>query len=131
MKLATFDGPAGRHLGIVEDDEIADLTVVDSSLATMTDLLERGSHEVASRYSSSAPRLPLASVKLAAPVPRPPKFLAIGYNTPNISKKRTPPDRLGRFGSTSSRAASSDRATAYGSRGSRPMRSTTKANWGW
>jgi hypothetical protein len=29
MKLATFDGPAGRHVGIVEGDEIIDLTAAD------------------------------------------------------------------------------------------------------
>jgi 2-keto-4-pentenoate hydratase/2-oxohepta-3-ene-1,7-dioic acid hydratase in catechol pathway len=82
MKLATFDGPAGRHVGIVECDEIIDLTAADPSLATMTDLLQRGPQAAASSNSSSAPRLPLLSVKLAAPVPRPPKFLAIGYNNP-------------------------------------------------
>jgi 2-keto-4-pentenoate hydratase/2-oxohepta-3-ene-1,7-dioic acid hydratase in catechol pathway len=82
MKLATFDGPAGRHVGIVECDEIIDLTAADPSLATMTDLLQRGPQAAASSNSSSAPRVPLLSVKLAAPVPRPPKFLAIGYNNP-------------------------------------------------
>jgi hypothetical protein len=81
MMLATFDGPAGRRVGIVDGDEIVDLTAADPSLATMTDLLQRGP-QAASGNSSSAPRLPLSSVKLAAPVPRPPKFLAIGYNNP-------------------------------------------------
>jgi 2-keto-4-pentenoate hydratase/2-oxohepta-3-ene-1,7-dioic acid hydratase in catechol pathway len=33
-----------------------------------------------SAASATAPRLPLSSVKLGAPVPHPPKFLAIGYN---------------------------------------------------
>ncbi len=42
MKLATFDGPDGRHVGIVEGVEIVDLTAADPSLAAMTDLLERG-----------------------------------------------------------------------------------------
>jgi 2-keto-4-pentenoate hydratase/2-oxohepta-3-ene-1,7-dioic acid hydratase in catechol pathway len=82
MKLATFDGPAGRHVGVVEHDEIVDLTAVDPSLATMIDLLERGPQATVSGYATSAPRLPLSSVKLAAPVPRPPKFLAIGFNNP-------------------------------------------------
>jgi DNA-binding CsgD family transcriptional regulator len=46
----------------------------------MIDLLERGAQKTAAALVSAAPRLPLASVKLSPPVPRPPKFLAIGYN---------------------------------------------------
>ncbi len=91
MKLATFDGPGGRHVGIVEHDEIVDLTAADPSLAAMTDLLERGPREAASSYAASAPRLALSSVKLAAPVPRPPKFLAIGFNNPqHLEETNTP-----------------------------------------
>lgn len=91
MKLATFDVPAGRHVGIVEGDEIIDLTAADPSLATMIDLFERGAAQAASRSSASAPRLPRSSVKLAAPVPRPPKFLAIGYNNPQHLKETNTP----------------------------------------
>jgi len=91
MKLATFDGPAGRHVGIVEHDQIVDLTAADPALATMVDLLERGPHEAATSNSSSAPRFPLSSVKLAPPVPRPPKFMAIGYNNPqHLEETNTP-----------------------------------------
>jgi 2-keto-4-pentenoate hydratase/2-oxohepta-3-ene-1,7-dioic acid hydratase in catechol pathway len=79
MKLATFESPDGPHVGIVDDNEIVDLTAVDPSLATMIDLLDRGPHEAAAD-AAAAPRLPLSSVKLRAPVPHPPKFLAIGYN---------------------------------------------------
>lgn len=91
MKLATFDGPDGRRVGIVEHDQIVDLTAADPSLATMIDLLARGPHQAAASNSSSAPLLPLSSVKLAAPVPRPPKFLAIGYNNPqHLEETNTP-----------------------------------------
>ncbi|MER7935339.1 MULTISPECIES: fumarylacetoacetate hydrolase family protein [unclassified Streptomyces] len=79
MKLATFDAGSGRHVGIVEEDEVVDLTAADPSLRTMIDLLERGPAKVAAS-SDTAPRLPLSEVSLCAPVPRPPKFLAIGYN---------------------------------------------------
>ncbi|MFJ3754936.1 fumarylacetoacetate hydrolase family protein [Streptomyces sp. NPDC090080] len=79
MKLATFDAGSGRHVGIVEKDEVVDLTAADPSLRTMIDLLERGPAKVAAS-SDTAPRLPLSEVSLCAPVPRPPKFLAIGYN---------------------------------------------------
>ena len=79
MKLATFDAGAGDHVGIVDGDEVVDLTAADPSLATMIDLLDRGPHQAAAS-SSQAPRLALSSVKLRPPVPHPPKFLAIGYN---------------------------------------------------
>jgi 2-keto-4-pentenoate hydratase/2-oxohepta-3-ene-1,7-dioic acid hydratase in catechol pathway len=81
MRLATFDGRAAWHVGMVEGDEIADLTAADPSMATMIDVLERGPEAVAAASTSAtAQRLPLSSVKLGPPVPHPPKFLAIGYN---------------------------------------------------
>ncbi|MFJ6216802.1 fumarylacetoacetate hydrolase family protein [Streptomyces sp. NPDC092296] len=79
MKLATFDTGAGQHVGCVDGDEVVDLTAADPSLATVIELLERDPRKVRAT-SGSAPRLPLSGVKLCAPVPRPPKFLAIGYN---------------------------------------------------
>ncbi|MFB7272697.1 fumarylacetoacetate hydrolase family protein [Streptomyces sp. NPDC056244] len=79
MKLATFEAGAGQHVGFIDGDEVVDLTAADPSLATMIELLERDPREV-STATKSAPRLPLSEVKLCAPVPRPPKFLAIGYN---------------------------------------------------
>jgi 2-keto-4-pentenoate hydratase/2-oxohepta-3-ene-1,7-dioic acid hydratase in catechol pathway len=80
MKLATFEVSAGSHVGIVDGEQVADLTAADPSLATMIDLLNRGPREAAADLLPSAPRLALSSVRLRAPVPCPPKFLAIGYN---------------------------------------------------
>jgi 2-keto-4-pentenoate hydratase/2-oxohepta-3-ene-1,7-dioic acid hydratase in catechol pathway len=79
MKLATFDAGAGQHVGFVDDEEVVDLTAADASIKTMIDLLELGPREAWASVGS-APRLPLSDVRLCAPVPRPPKFLAIGYN---------------------------------------------------
>ncbi len=79
MKLATFNAGTGDHVGIVDGDEVVDLTAADPSLATMIDLLNRGPREAAAN-SAPAPRLALSSVKLRPPLPHPPKFLAIGYN---------------------------------------------------
>jgi 2-keto-4-pentenoate hydratase/2-oxohepta-3-ene-1,7-dioic acid hydratase in catechol pathway len=81
MRLATFNAGAGDHVGVIDGDEVVDLTAADPSLTTMIDLLDRGPGEAAAN-SSSAPRLALSSVKLRPPVPHPPKFLAIGYNYP-------------------------------------------------
>jgi 2-keto-4-pentenoate hydratase/2-oxohepta-3-ene-1,7-dioic acid hydratase in catechol pathway len=80
MKLATFDAGQGSHVGIVDGTDVIDLTAADPTVDTMLDLLERDPRETASALADSAPRRPLSSVRLGAPVPRPPKFLAIGYN---------------------------------------------------
>jgi 2-keto-4-pentenoate hydratase/2-oxohepta-3-ene-1,7-dioic acid hydratase in catechol pathway len=81
MRLATFGGNGAWHVGVVDGDEIVDVTAADPSLSTMTDVLERGPEAAATASgSASARRLPLSSVKLGPPVPEPPKFLAIGYN---------------------------------------------------
>jgi 2-keto-4-pentenoate hydratase/2-oxohepta-3-ene-1,7-dioic acid hydratase in catechol pathway len=81
MRLATFDGRAAWHVGVVDGEEIVDLTAADPSLATMIDVLARGPQAADTAANSAmAPRLPLSSVKLGPPVPQPPKFLAIGYN---------------------------------------------------
>lgn len=81
MKIATFEGASGAHVGIVDVDagEVVDLTAADPALATMLDLLDRGP-DTAARNAARAPRLPLSEVRMLAPVLRPPKFLAIGYN---------------------------------------------------
>jgi len=79
MKLATFDGGTGQHVGFIDGDEMVDLTAADPSLGTMIELLERDP-KVVGAASGSATRVLLSEVKLCAPVPRPPRFLAIGYN---------------------------------------------------
>ncbi|AXI78485.1 fumarylacetoacetate hydrolase family protein [Peterkaempfera bronchialis] len=79
MKLATFDTGTGQHVGFIDGDEVVDLTAADPSRATVIELLERDPRKVWAS-SGSAARLPLSEVKLCSPVPRPPKFLAIGYN---------------------------------------------------
>ncbi|MFJ8612584.1 fumarylacetoacetate hydrolase family protein [Streptomyces sp. NPDC093675] len=79
MRLATFDGGTGQHVGFIDGNEMVDLTAADPSVGTMIELLERDP-KVVGATSGSAPRVLFSEVKLCAPVPRPPKFLAIGYN---------------------------------------------------
>jgi hypothetical protein len=64
MKLATFDAGAGDHVGIVDGDEVVDLTAADPSLATMIDLLDRGpcpAPSLSKPVTSSRPAPPAAS----------------------------------------------------------------------
>lgn len=83
MKLASFTTNGRTRIGVVEYERIADPCAVDSSLPTdMTAFLAAGvsARTALDEALQSAPRLPLAEVKLEAPVPRPGKFLAVGLN---------------------------------------------------
>jgi 2-keto-4-pentenoate hydratase/2-oxohepta-3-ene-1,7-dioic acid hydratase in catechol pathway len=83
MKLATFRHSGRTGLGVVTGDGIVDLAAAAPDLPTeMTAFLAAGPAALAAaaRAAQGAPRLPLAAVRLAAPVLRPPKILAIGLN---------------------------------------------------
>lgn len=67
MRLACFRGDGGIHVGVVEGDEVVDLGPGESALDGIGRPVE-------------GPRLQLGDVALIAPIPRPPKFLAIGLN---------------------------------------------------
>ncbi|HEX6712612.1 MAG TPA: fumarylacetoacetate hydrolase family protein [Thermoleophilaceae bacterium] len=83
MRLASYHADSGVRSGVVVDDHIVDLAAADPSLdAGWTELLERGDDclgHVRRIADSGDHRIPLAGVRLAAPV-RPRKFFAIGLN---------------------------------------------------
>ncbi|HZQ86359.1 MAG TPA: fumarylacetoacetate hydrolase family protein [Acidimicrobiales bacterium] len=72
MKLISFIQPDGIHVGIVDGDSAVDIGVAD--MATFLAETRPGWRTL------SGKKLDLESVHLTAPVPRPPKFLAIGLN---------------------------------------------------
>ncbi len=84
MRLARFLGPEGPRLGVVRDDDtIADVT--DAGFPTDTAaLLAAGPDALEQvRRATQGPHVRTvdqAEAHLLAPVPRPPKFLAIGLN---------------------------------------------------
>jgi 2-keto-4-pentenoate hydratase/2-oxohepta-3-ene-1,7-dioic acid hydratase in catechol pathway len=83
MKIARFRTDGRARLGVVDDDHVADLSAADPALPTdLVAVLEAGGEVMGAlaRAAETAPRLPLESVELLAPIPRPPKFLAIGLN---------------------------------------------------
>jgi 2-keto-4-pentenoate hydratase/2-oxohepta-3-ene-1,7-dioic acid hydratase in catechol pathway len=83
MKLATFTASGRTRVGVVRGDAVADLAAAAPELPTeMTALLAAGPEALAAaaRAAEGAPVLPLAEVRLEAPVLRPPKILAIGLN---------------------------------------------------
>jgi 2-keto-4-pentenoate hydratase/2-oxohepta-3-ene-1,7-dioic acid hydratase in catechol pathway len=83
MKLATFTHGGSTRIGIVDADAVVDLAAAAPDLPReMVAFLEAGQPalQAASAAIGPGPRIPLADVKLEAPIARPPKFLAVGLN---------------------------------------------------
>jgi 2-keto-4-pentenoate hydratase/2-oxohepta-3-ene-1,7-dioic acid hydratase in catechol pathway len=84
MRLTTFTQEGSRRIGVFTDDGIVDLAAADPSLPRdMIGLLAGGSDALTMARAAAGrrgPRLVPGEVTLDAPVPRPPKFLAIGLN---------------------------------------------------
>ncbi len=76
MKLVTFRHDGRSRTGRLEGDTVVDLEAAGLP-ATMIALLEAGT---AAAAGADGPRIPLADLKLEAPVARPPKILAVGLN---------------------------------------------------
>ena len=84
MKLATFTENHRRRIGVAEGDTIVDLAAAAPHLPqSMIAFLRAGPAAMAEAKvaaTNARQRLPLAKVRLEAPVPRPGKVLAIGLN---------------------------------------------------
>ena len=84
MKLCTYLRDDVPRVGVVTDDGIVDLSESAPELpAEMTALLAAGEpalRRAAAAVSAARARIPLDSVRLAPPILRPPKFLAVGLN---------------------------------------------------
>ena len=83
MQLATIRRGDGTGIGVVLDETVADIAAVAPELPRdVGGLLAREDDglSLVSSLVDGAPRVPLSSVELLAPVLRPPKFLAIGLN---------------------------------------------------
>jgi 2-keto-4-pentenoate hydratase/2-oxohepta-3-ene-1,7-dioic acid hydratase in catechol pathway len=84
MKLCTFEHNAVTRIGVVLDEEIIDLAAAAPELPReMCALLAAGEPALRAARDAAAratTRIALDSVRLAPPILRPPKFLAIGLN---------------------------------------------------
>jgi 2-keto-4-pentenoate hydratase/2-oxohepta-3-ene-1,7-dioic acid hydratase in catechol pathway len=84
MKLATFTQGGSTRIGVVEGDEVVDLSEAAPELPRdMTALFEApaGAVDRARRAAAETrTRIPLDDVHLEAPIRRPPKILAVGLN---------------------------------------------------
>ena len=85
MKLVTFTHSERTRIGVVADDIVVDLSQSAPELPlTMLEFLEAGPAAMDKARSVSmgtTGKIPLADVRLEAPVPNPGKFLGIGGNT--------------------------------------------------
>jgi 2-keto-4-pentenoate hydratase/2-oxohepta-3-ene-1,7-dioic acid hydratase in catechol pathway len=84
MKLCTFEHAEALRPGVVVGEEVVDLAAAAPELPRdLVALLAAGPaalERARSAAATAAARVPLTSVRLAAPILRPPKLLAIGLN---------------------------------------------------
>jgi 2-keto-4-pentenoate hydratase/2-oxohepta-3-ene-1,7-dioic acid hydratase in catechol pathway len=83
MKLATFTHGDATRVGLVDGEAVVDLAAAAPDLPReMVAFLTAGPEALQAAYAALAggPRIPLAEVRLEAPIARPPKFLAVGLN---------------------------------------------------
>ncbi len=83
MKLVTFTYKNATNVGAVIDDMVVDSTGNEDIPGTMISFLSNGSAAIEAMRAlivSGNNRIPLAHVKLQAPIPRPGKFLGISLN---------------------------------------------------
>jgi 2-keto-4-pentenoate hydratase/2-oxohepta-3-ene-1,7-dioic acid hydratase in catechol pathway len=78
MKLCRFCAGGASVLGIVEGDEVVELSATDVSAEPAAALAETG-RDGLEKLAAGSPRLPLADVQLLAPA-TPRKYLAIALN---------------------------------------------------
>jgi len=98
LRLCTFTSEGRTRIGVVVDADVVDLTAgapelptsMRAFLAAGTPALERARAVAA----GPAPRIPLGSVHLEAPVQDPQKFLGVGLNYADHAAEtgRTPPE---------------------------------------
>jgi 2-keto-4-pentenoate hydratase/2-oxohepta-3-ene-1,7-dioic acid hydratase in catechol pathway len=84
MKLATFTADDKTRIGVVDGDDMVDLSAAAPSLpCNMRDFIAAGPSALATARDAVADqdhRMPMTSVRLEAPVPNPSKLLAVGLN---------------------------------------------------
>ncbi|MGZ8786067.1 MAG: fumarylacetoacetate hydrolase family protein [Acidimicrobiia bacterium] len=91
MRIVTFEDKNGRRVGVLDGEEIADVSAVDRELPTdMVDLVSLGNSGLdrLSTAFASAPRLGSDSLRILAPIPRPRKnVMAVGRNYRDHAKE--------------------------------------------
>jgi 2-keto-4-pentenoate hydratase/2-oxohepta-3-ene-1,7-dioic acid hydratase in catechol pathway len=88
MKFATFEQHGLRHTGVVLTDKVVSLE--DAGFPDLLSIVQGGAAALKNveAFTAKAPAaIPLASVKLCAPIPDPPKILCMGLNYRDHAKE--------------------------------------------
>jgi 2-keto-4-pentenoate hydratase/2-oxohepta-3-ene-1,7-dioic acid hydratase in catechol pathway len=84
LRLISFDDAGAAHGGVLLGEEVVPLASLDAPAVTIRGLLTvldaAGLATLAERAAKAQPRLPLASVRLTAPLPDPEKIICLGLN---------------------------------------------------
>jgi 2-keto-4-pentenoate hydratase/2-oxohepta-3-ene-1,7-dioic acid hydratase in catechol pathway len=81
MRFVTFEHDAHRHAGVAIEDQVISLKA--AGFNQLLEVLQGGAEalkKVADFLPAANSRMPLAAVKLCAPIPVPPKILCMGLN---------------------------------------------------
>jgi len=137
MKLATYKYQSTVSIGRVEGDYVLDLSAaLPAGCTTMLDVLRAGPaliEQLEDANLSSARKLRLGEVELAAPIANPSKFLAIGLNYQDHLEEvlaRAARRRRASCGSTSKCLVSTARTIQFKSHEC-PIDWITRRNWVW
>jgi len=88
MRLVTFQTGTARHLGVLDGDQVADLTAADAGLPLdMVDLIADWSPHRVEAAAARAPRLPVGHVRLLAPLRVRKNIIAVGRNYRDHAKE--------------------------------------------
>ena len=82
MKLVSFGQPGHERAGALVADGIVDLNTVNASIpSSVLGILESGGLSAAEHAAQAGgPTIPVDSVRLGAPIPRPSKIICVGLN---------------------------------------------------
>jgi 2-keto-4-pentenoate hydratase/2-oxohepta-3-ene-1,7-dioic acid hydratase in catechol pathway len=86
MKIVGFESAQGLRLGVVEGDQVIDLQAVDANLPSdLAQVLAKTDGDLTpladlAKKAPASARVPLAGLKFALPVARPPKIICLGLN---------------------------------------------------
>lgn len=86
MKIVGFESAQGLRLGVVEGDQVIDLQAVDANLPSdLAQVLAKTGGDLTpladlAKKAPASARVPLAGLKFALPVARPPKIICLGLN---------------------------------------------------
>jgi 2-keto-4-pentenoate hydratase/2-oxohepta-3-ene-1,7-dioic acid hydratase in catechol pathway len=88
MRFVTFEQGVRRHAGVVLDDRVVSLDA--AGFPELLSVLQGGTEafgKVTAFIAATPAAIPLASLKLCAPIPKPPKILCMGLNYRDHAKE--------------------------------------------